>query len=251
MPRALILCDDPLLRRPLLRALRGLMIEPVPWEAVAPAGEESLRGILVALLDLRHPHYLSASTAALRSRPPLPRVFLCGDLAPPALHEADAVLAGAFSFTDLQAILQPILLNPPIQLPPRVFDPARLLDCTRGDADETTAMVELFLRSAEGQLAAAEAALHQGRSDAAREACHRLCGAAATAGAEELAGLCRETMNALEAGERGVSVAPLAAALRRFREAYGPWFRQVFSPPGDDPEKIQSAPPCPETDTSS
>jgi HPt (histidine-containing phosphotransfer) domain-containing protein len=230
MPRALILCDDVMLQRTLHRALRGLMIEPVPWED-APPGEESLRGILVVLLDLRHPYSPLVSAAALRSRPPLPRIFLCGDLAPPVLHEADAVLAGAFSFTDLQAILQPILLNPPIQLPPRVFDPARLLDCTRGDAEETTAMVELFLRSAEGQLAAAEGALRQGRVDAAREACHRLCGAAATAGAEELARLCRETMNALEAGERQVSIAPIAAALDRFRGAYEPWFRQFFSPP--------------------
>jgi HPt (histidine-containing phosphotransfer) domain-containing protein len=232
MPRALILCDDALLRRTLLRVLRGLRIEPVPWEAATPPGEESLRSLLVAILDLRHPHYLSVSTSTLRSCPHLPRVFLCGELAPPALHEADAVLAGAFSFTDLQAILQPILLNPPLRLPPRVFDPARLLDCTRGDAGETATMVELFLRSAEGQLAAAEVALHQERIDAAREACHRLCGAAATAGAEELAGLCRETMHALEAGEHGVSVAPLAAALRRFREAYEPWFLQFFSQPG-------------------
>jgi HPt (histidine-containing phosphotransfer) domain-containing protein len=222
MSRALILCHDPLLRRTLQRAIQSLDLEPVLWSEAGPPLSAMDKRCAFAVLDLGHPSFAEASAATLHRHPPLPRVFLCGEREPPPLHEDDVALSGSFSLQNFHTLVLPVLRRPP-PAAPGVFDPARLIDCAQGDPAEMDAMVDLFFRSAEAQLDRLAAALLQGQREEAQQACHRLCGAAATAGAEELALLCREAMRELEAGDREPGADTFEAALQRFREAYRAW----------------------------
>lgn len=232
MPRALILCHDPLLRRTLQRALQSLDLIPILWgEPGSPLGAAMDEHCTIAVLDLAHPRFPEASATTLHRHPPLPRVFLCGDRDPPPLHEDDAALAGSFSLQDFHTLVLPMLRRPP-PAAPGVFDPARLIDCAQGNPAEMDAMIDLFFRSAEAQLDRLATALQQGQREEAQQACHRLCGAAATAGAEELALLCREAMRELEAGDREPDPGTFEAALQRFREAYRAWRDASPTTPG-------------------
>lgn len=232
MPRALILCRDPLLRRTLQRALQSLDLTPIFWgEPGSPLDAAMDEHCAIAVLDLGHPRFAEAAAATLHRHPPLPRVFLCGDRGPPPLHEDDAVLSGSFSLQDFHTLVLPMLRRPP-PAAPGVFDPARLIDCAQGNTAEMDEMIALFFRSAEAQLDRLTKALQGGQREEAQQACHRLCGAAATAGADELAHLCRETMREIEAGDHSPDVETFVAALQRFRGAYRAWREGAAGTPG-------------------
>ncbi|MCU0658592.1 MAG: Hpt domain-containing protein [Polyangiaceae bacterium] len=225
--RALTLCADEVLDRTLQRALRSFSLEPISLnQDPSQLGALDASRDAVAIFDVRHPDLAVIAAAVLLRVPDIRRIFLCGEQDPPTLHENDAVLRGAFSLAEFKAAIAPIQGRPLSRAStPLVLNLEQLLDCARGEPEELERMVDLFLSGAEAQLARARAALAQGNLDEVHHACHRLCGAAATAGAEELALRCREVMVLLEAQGVPVTLDPLERALSRFRDAYWAWRR--------------------------
>lgn len=229
MNRALIFCQDELMARLLQRTLRSLEIEPVSLqEPLPPEGDPLYEGCVAGIFEQQHPRCAAVAAQLVLRLPDLRRVFLCGDQEPPPLHENEVALGGAFSLAEIRAALLPALEGGPSSSAPLIFDPDQLFDCARGEPEEIRRMYALFLSGAEGQLARLQAALDEGNEEEARQAYHRLCGAAATAGAEDLAARCRKAMLQLDAGQPGPDAAALRASMAQFQRAYGAWMRHRF-----------------------
>lgn len=226
MKRALLLCSDGVL----LKTLR-VVLSSLGAEGDAPAGLDELRRSFapgrysLLIIEARGDHHAQQVAFLGASEPGLRRLFLREDGPALNLREGDAELRGSFSPAALVSVLRSMLEAPaPLEHP--TLDTEQLLDCIQGDLSELDRLIGLFFQGASAQIARLRRSLADGQLEEAAAACHRLRGAAATAGAERLAELCKAKMRCLESGDRAVSADLLEAEVERFRAALEAFSRE-------------------------
>jgi len=223
--RALCISHDDLLLRTLGRILRSMSIE-----VAAPPPDEirvmlSRGDIHVVIVDTEGPSRDAALLAAMELCPLIRRVQLCSERTPTIHAHVDAVLRSPFNVNDVRAAVGSLdELSRPSRNEIQDLDRERLLDCVKGDLAELDRMADLFVQGATTQIERARRAVAAGDHGEVRQALHRLCGAAATAGADRLAALCRREMDQMDGSdEHTVAMPQIDAALGAFRAAYARW----------------------------
>lgn len=225
MLRALTYSHDPALLRVLGRALRAMSIEPLSssdltdTRALMESG-----GFALVLVDTDNRDGEALLRKAVARCPDARHVQICASASAARVPGVDAFLVSPFTLPEVQAAVGSPAASSAVNEPPQALDREQLLDCVKGDLAELDQMVELFLGGAEKQIERARRAIDAGDHGETRQALHRLCGAAATAGADLLAALCRREMERMEHSESYLPpLARIEGALRAFREAYARW----------------------------
>ncbi len=215
MARLLWFQPDPMLVRTLARALRPRGVEVLTSETPGEAQAWLAGGtITMVVVSSSGPGPSALLTEAARLCPSARRVRLAGD---DETRDATDGQAEWLSFTQLRQAFD----EAPEPAVPHL-DREQILDCVQGDTEALDDVKDLFVSGAQKQLARLETALGEGDEDTARQALHRLQGAAATAGSAHLASLCHH--------DRTTSLPPslpaqLRAALGQFEDAYARWRR--------------------------